>query len=137
VGGRPGGRGVPLPWRRTRYAAPVQTLIRRRPSAVPDRRIIDDRSRRNSGEINRASTKPRMTICCQLLHLGLKIAQNISQPRMSLNGHDQIEWGTEVSEIIVNDTRNFFLKLQISILVISNHNSFRVLFDKITFVYFI
>ena len=78
-----------------------------------------------------------MTICCQLLHLGLKIAQNISQPRMSLNGHDQIEWGTEVSEIIVNDTRNFFLKLQISILVISNHNSFRVLFDKITFVYFI
>jgi len=31
----------------------------------------------------------------------------------------------------------YFLKTTISILLISNRNSFRVLFDKIAFVYFI
>jgi len=41
-----------------------------------------------------------------------------------------------VHEIIINDTINVFLTA-ISILVISNHNSFRVLFDKIASVYFI
>ena len=42
-----------------------------------------------------------------------------------------------LSKIIINDTI-FFLKLHvIDILVISNRNSFRVLFDKIASVYFI
>ena len=41
-----------------------------------------------------------------------------------------------VAKITINDTINFF-KAAISILVISNHNSFRVLFDKMAFVYFI
>ena len=41
-----------------------------------------------------------------------------------------------VPQIIINDTVNFFLTA-ISICVISNHNSFRVLFDKIASVYFI
>jgi len=42
-----------------------------------------------------------------------------------------------VSKIVINDTINFLFITEISILVISNHNSFRVLFDKIAFVYFI
>jgi len=36
-----------------------------------------------------------------------------------------------VPKIVINDTVNFFSKTAISGLVISNHNSFRVLFDKI------
>jgi len=36
-----------------------------------------------------------------------------------------------VPKIIINDTVNFFLKLHSAFLVILNHNSFRVLFDKI------
>jgi len=43
-----------------------------------------------------------------------------------------------VPKIIMNDRINLFLKTVISILLISNHNSFRgVLFDKIASVYFI
>ena len=42
-----------------------------------------------------------------------------------------------VPKIIVNDTVNFFSLTAISILAISNHKSFRVLFDKIASVYFI
>ena len=38
-------------------------------------------------------------------------------------------------KIIINDT--IFFKTAINILVISNDNSFRVLFDKIVYVYFI
>ena len=41
------------------------------------------------------------------------------------------------AEIITNDTISLLFKSAISILVISNHNSFRVLFDKIASVYFI
>ena len=40
-----------------------------------------------------------------------------------------------VPKIIINNTINLFLTA-ISILLISNHNSFRVLFDKIASVYF-
>jgi len=39
--------------------------------------------------------------------------------------------------INLNNTINLFFKTAISILVISNHNSFRVFFDKIASVYFI
>jgi len=39
--------------------------------------------------------------------------------------------------ITINDTINFTFETAISILAISNHNSFRVLFDIIAFVYFI
>ena len=42
-----------------------------------------------------------------------------------------------VPKIIVNNTLNLLLKTAISILVISNRNSFRVLSDKIATVYFI
>ena len=43
-----------------------------------------------------------------------------------------------VPKIIINDTiKCFFSETAISILVISNHNSFRVMFDKIASVYFI
>ena len=41
-----------------------------------------------------------------------------------------------VLKIIVNNTINLFFKTAIGILVISNHNSFRVLFDKIASMYF-
>jgi len=41
-----------------------------------------------------------------------------------------------VPKIIINDTISLFLETAISILVISNHNSFRVLFDKNCFVIF-
>ena len=42
-----------------------------------------------------------------------------------------------VPKIIINDTINLFSKTEINILLISNHNSFRVLFDKIASLYFI
>jgi len=42
-----------------------------------------------------------------------------------------------VPKIIINDTISLFLKTAISILLISNHNSFRVLSGKIASVYFI
>jgi len=42
-----------------------------------------------------------------------------------------------VQKIIINNTINLLFKAAISILPISNHNCFRVLFDKIAFVYFI
>ena len=42
-----------------------------------------------------------------------------------------------VLEIIINNTINLFSKTAISISLISNHNSFRVLFDNIASVYFI
>ena len=42
-----------------------------------------------------------------------------------------------VPKIIINDTVNFFSETAISILVISDHNSLRVRFDKIALVYFI
>ena len=40
-------------------------------------------------------------------------------------------------KIVINGTINLFLKTAVSILPISNHNSFRVLFDKTASVYFI
>ena len=40
-------------------------------------------------------------------------------------------------KIVINETINLFLKTAISILVISNYNSFRVLFGKIVSVHFI
>ena len=40
-------------------------------------------------------------------------------------------------KIIINNTVSLFFKTVISILLFSNHNSFRVLFDKIASVYFI
>ena len=42
-----------------------------------------------------------------------------------------------MTKIIINDTIYLFLKTAISISLISNHNSFRVLFEKIASVYFI
>ena len=41
-----------------------------------------------------------------------------------------------VPKIIINNTTNLFFKTAVSILLISNHSSFRVLFDKIDSVYF-
>jgi len=40
-----------------------------------------------------------------------------------------------VPKIILNNSKNLFFKTAISILAISNHDSFRVLFDKIASVY--
>jgi len=42
-----------------------------------------------------------------------------------------------VPKIIINDTIDLFLKTAIGILVISNHDSFRVPFDKIAHAFFI
>jgi len=42
-----------------------------------------------------------------------------------------------VLKIIINNTINLSFKTAISILAISNNNSFRVLFYKIAYVYFI
>jgi len=49
-----------------------------------------------------------------------------------------ISLGNEsVPKNTTNDTTNLLFKTAISILVISSHNRFRVLFDKIASVYFI
>ena len=45
--------------------------------------------------------------------------------------------GNESVPKIIYDTINLYFKTAISILLISNHNSFRVMFDKIASVYFI
>jgi len=42
-----------------------------------------------------------------------------------------------VPTVIVNGTVNLFFKTAIGILLISNHNSFRVMFDKIASAHFI
>ena len=42
-----------------------------------------------------------------------------------------------VPKIIINNTVNLLFKTAVSIFLISNHNSLRVLFDKIASVYFI
>ena len=42
-----------------------------------------------------------------------------------------------VPKILINDTINLFFLTAIGILIISNHNSFRVLSDTIACVYFI
>jgi len=53
-------------------------------------------------------------------------------------GYSLLLIGNEsVPKLILNSTINLFLKTAISLLVISNHNSFRVLFDKIASIYFI
>jgi len=50
----------------------------------------------------------------------------------------EVSIGNEsLPENIINNTTNLFFKTSISVSVISNHNSFRVLFGKIAFVYFI
>jgi len=63
-------------------------------------------------------------------------------PFLPPNQHHQSTEGKIGNEsfpkIILNDTTNvFFFKTVISMLVISNHVSFRVLFDKIVSVYFL
>jgi len=50
---------------------------------------------------------------------------------------ENITGNKSVPKIIINDTIKFFLSNSNSILVITNHNSFWVLFDKIASVYFI
>jgi len=51
---------------------------------------------------------------------------------------DNFPTGNEsVPKIIVNNKVNLFFKTANNILVISNHNSFRVLFDNIASVYFL
>jgi len=52
-------------------------------------------------------------------------------------GKNDLTGNESVPKIIINDTINFFFRTAISILVISNYNSFRELFDKIASVYFI
>jgi len=42
-----------------------------------------------------------------------------------------------VPKITINDTISRFFKTAISVLAISNHNSFRMLFDKIASIYLI
>jgi len=49
---------------------------------------------------------------------------------------DLTVWDESVPKIIINNNTINFLYTAFSILVISNHNSFRVLFDKIASVYF-
>jgi len=50
--------------------------------------------------------------------------------------HTLVAGNESVPKIILNSTINLLFKTAISILAISNRNSFRVLFDKIASVYF-
>ena len=57
---------------------------------------------------------------------------------MLLHGRNwRITGNDSVWKIMINDRIHLFFETAISILVISNRNSFRVLFDKIAFAYFI
>ena len=51
--------------------------------------------------------------------------------------HHRDNVNERVPKVVTNDAINVFFETAISILEISNHNSFRVLFDKIACVYFI
>ena len=56
----------------------------------------------------------------------------------SLESKKKQQLGNEsVLKIMINDAINLFFETAISILAVSNHNSFRVLFDKNAVVYFI
>ena len=61
----------------------------------------------------------------------LHIAYTCTMPSAGSIGNES------VPKTIINDTRNLFYKTAVSILVISNNNTFRVLFDKIASAYFI
>jgi len=50
---------------------------------------------------------------------------------------DRLRTGIENESVPINDTIYLFFKTAIIILVISSHDSFRVLFDKIASAYFI
>ena len=53
------------------------------------------------------------------------------------SGLDRAVGNESVSKIVINNTINSFVKTAISISLISNHNSFRTLFDKIVSVCYI
>jgi len=74
------------------------------------------------------STSVSLSVCVQLNISSLTVYKN-----QLARGNDS------VPKIITNDTINLFSKTAIGILVTSNNrpNSFRVLFDEITSVYFI
>ena len=57
------------------------------------------------------------------------LAWQPTKPEMNTIGNKS------VPKVIINDTINLFFLTAVSILLISNHNSFRVLFDKIASVY--
>jgi len=59
------------------------------------------------------------------------LAWQPTKPEMNTIGNKS------VPKVIINDTINLFFKTAVSILLISHHNSFRVLFDKIAYVYYI
>ena len=62
---------------------------------------------------------------------------------VGFNRHLRCSWvifstgNNSVPKMTINDTINLFLQIALSILVISNHNSFRALFEKIASVYFL
>ena len=69
-------------------------------------------------------------------HRDLLAARLWTETETGLRFH--VSLGNEsVPKIIINNTMNLFFKSAINILVVSNHNSFRALFDKIASVYFI
>jgi len=60
----------------------------------------------------------------------------VGSDRQQFNELKHINREHKCAKIIINDAVNLFLTA-IGILALSNHNSFRVLFDKIAFAYFI
>ena len=54
-----------------------------------------------------------------------------------INSVKALKASESVLKILIDNTIRLFLKTKISILLISEHNGFRVLFDKIVSVYFI
>jgi len=66
------------------------------------------------------------------------VASNGTVLQVTTAAHLSAVGNENMPKIIINDTINLcFFKTAINILVISNHNSFRVLLDKIASMYFI
>jgi len=83
---------------------------------------------------------------CSRLMAELRISCAMYQHKLldALRNH-LVAWGPwtlligieNMPKNIINDTLNFFFKTSISVCVISNQNTFRVLFDKIASAHFI
>jgi len=72
------------------------------------------------------------------LHQAKSSSSSSSSQQQQQQQRHYLETGNEsVPNIIINNTLNLFFETAMSILLISNHNIFRVLIDKNTSAYFI
>jgi len=80
-------------------------------------------TRQRRCDLNPGSSAPESSTLTTRLPSFMRIRQRIGNESVPKN--------------MINNTINLFFKTAISVLIVSNHNSSRVLFDRIATVYFI